>query len=53
MLPGMILNSEEQKLQHRFWIRIRIPIDPHYFWKLDPNQDPHLSKKLDPDAGPH
>jgi hypothetical protein len=29
------------------WIRIRIHVDLHYFWKLDPN--PHYSEKLDPE----
>ncbi len=32
-------------------LRIRIRMDPHHFWKLDP--DPHQSGKLDTDLDPH
>jgi hypothetical protein len=28
-------------------LRIRIHMDPHYFWWLTPDSDPHWSEKLD------
>jgi hypothetical protein len=59
------LHREKTELQTHIWLssfskRIRISIrvadlDPHYFWKLDPDHpDPHYSeKKLDPDPHAH
>ncbi len=49
---GLCVTSEKAggggKAGLRIWIRIRM--DRHCFWKLDPNPDPYLCENLDPGA---